>query len=127
MTNFQSQIGRYCSRSCANQAKVVDVSERFWRNVDRTQIVGCWLWRGTIGTDGYGKFWLRGKNPHAHRVAYELHSGSPVAAGMVVCHKCDTPACVRPSHLFVGTHKENSIDMVRKGRHRYGKFRGQSA
>lgn len=98
--------------------------ERFDAKVHVTD--GCWLWTAAVNSDGYGTF-NRGRDGGrrtdlAHRVAYEIAFGS-VPAGLEVCHRCDVPRCVRPDHLFVGTHGDNVRDCVGKGRlrgHRYG-------
>lgn len=89
--------------------------ERLRRNV--TKADGCWLWTGSKDKDGYGTFRRReGGLYRAHRVSYELHHGA-IPDGMIVCHRCDNPACVRPDHLWIGTHKENAEDRNEKGRH----------
>ena len=88
-------------------------SERFWEKVEKTD--GCWVWQGAGHSMKYGYFGLDGRNRLAHRVAWELICG-PIPDGLCVCHHCDTPKCVRPDHLFLGTHKQNSEDMVAKGR-----------
>lgn len=85
---------------------------------------GCWLWLGNWTQNGYGAVkhsgrWLTG----AHRLFYELHRGE-IPDGLLVCHKCDTPVCVNPDHLFLGTQSDNMRDKVRKGRH---KIRTRSA
>jgi hypothetical protein len=77
---------------------------------------GCWEWAGAAGPQGYGFIKHKdGAQLRAHRVAYELVYG-PIPPGMFVCHHCDNPGCVRPSHLFLGTQRDNMADMVAKGR-----------
>lgn len=89
-------------------------ARRFWSKVAMTQH-GCWLWQATTMIDGYGQFGVDGRVELAHRVAYELLAG-PIPDGLYVCHRCDTPSCVRPSHLFLGTPQDNVDDMHAKGR-----------
>jgi len=94
--------------------KCVPIAVRFWSKVHK-QPGGCWLWVGATNSDGYGKLWNGHKTTDAHRVSWEISNG-PVPAGMCVLHKCDNPPCIRPSHLFLGSNQENSLDMKRKGR-----------
>jgi len=85
---------------------------------------GCWLWSGSCDTSGYGLFRLNGKLEKAHRVSYKQYK-SKIPDGMLVCHTCDTPNCVNPMHLFLGTHKDNSEDRDNKGRGRLPYQSGQ--
>ena len=91
--------------------------QRFWEKIEKTD--NCWLWSGWRDRDGYGKISISGTTRKAHRVSYELHFGS-IPDGMHVLHKCDTPACVCPAHLFLGTHADNMRDRVSKGRSKGG-------
>lgn len=84
------------------------VEVTFWTRVKKKP--GCWEWIGTMNRN-YGRF----RGDQAHRVAYQLQVG-PIPDGMLVCHKCDNPKCVRPSHLFLGTYQDNMSDKVLKGR-----------
>lgn len=80
--------------------------------VDET--TGCWLWLGDK-RNGYGSVWVNGKRTYAHRAVFELYK-RPLLAGEHVCHRCDTPACINPDHLFAGTRTINAKDMWSKGR-----------
>lgn len=73
---------------------------------------GCWLWCGRSRTNGYGMY----RGMAAHREAYRRAFG-PIPAGMVVRHRCDTPACVNPNHLLIGTQADNLRDIVARRRH----------
>jgi hypothetical protein len=88
--------------------------DRFWAKVDTSG--DCWEWRAYRRVEGYGQFTVRkGYFVSAHTVSYALANG-PIPAGMVICHRCDNPPCVRPMHLFLGTPSDNAKDMVAKGR-----------
>lgn len=83
---------------------------------------GCWEWRGTKNADGYGTIFngTYGKNKSPRRsitsrVSWEHHYG-PIPEGLLVCHTCDNPPCIRPDHLFLGAPRVNSHDMVNKRR-----------
>lgn len=76
---------------------------------------GCWLWYLATSDAGYGSFRMNGKTVLAHRKFFERANG-PIPRGPHVCHKCDTPQCVNPDHLFLGSASDNMKDMHRKGR-----------
>jgi hypothetical protein len=95
-------------------------ARRFWAYVDRKGDEECWLWRGCT-SDGYGRFTLYKRGVNAHRVSYAIANNGVPELG-VICHRCDTPGCVNPRHLFCGTHKDNALDCTRKGRHSRSKF-----
>jgi hypothetical protein len=76
---------------------------------------GCWLWKGSTITDGYGQMCYRGKPERAHRLMYTLTYG-PIPAALVVMHSCDVRHCVNPAHLSLGTQQANIRDAVDKGR-----------
>ena len=109
---------------------------RFWNKVSKTD--ECWLWKGRKNGHGYGIAdlpWRCGKpqpRQRAHRVAWTISNGNlpddtrwGSSRGTLVLHRCDNPACVRPSHLFVGTQTDNNADMRAKGREGRPETRGE--
>lgn len=95
------------------------VEERFWRFVEKSD--GCWLWIGNKSKAGYGRISVGTKSlgyVQSHRLSWEIHNKKSIPNGLVVMHKCDNPSCVNPDHLSVGTYKENTQDMISKGRKR---------
>ncbi len=98
----------------------------FFQKVDK--IAGpaeCWPWKGAKDRKGYGVTSINGKFFLAHRASYFFSRGS-VDAKLKVCHTCDNPPCCNPSHLFQGTSKDNSDDMVSKGRQSRGDSHAQA-
>ncbi len=95
------------------------LAARFWKKVLKTD--DCWLWLGARDRRGYGYFSVGPAATRrtfcAHRIAVALNGRIP-GDDQMVCHHCDNPQCVRPDHLFLGTHSDNMQDMHAKGRGR---------
>jgi len=90
------------------------VTERFWEKVDKRGPSQCWNWMG-CKKGKYGGFRFRGKMVRTHRVAFELCIG-PIPPTQNCLHKCDNTMCVNPSHLLLGTQKQNVADMFARKR-----------
>jgi hypothetical protein len=115
-----SGFGLYCSRAC----RVDRIRAETVRNYTTENETGCWIWNHNKNRNGYGTVVYNSKRWLAHRLSYHLLV-SKVTNTMVVCHHCDTPPCINPAHLFVGTNLDNIRDAVNKGRmHRGEKTHG---
>lgn len=103
--------GRFCSLKC-----------RFLDKIEKTET--CWIWKAGKNKNKWGKrygtFQMGEKLMLAHRVSYELFKGK-IPKGKLVCHQCDNEVCVNPSHLWLGSYKDNMKDMVYKKRGNYVK------
>lgn len=112
----------FCSGVCRDDARTM-TPDKFWSRVDFNgpipehcpELGPCWLWTGAVHTHGYGMC----RSPdrtliRAHRLAFCFDTGREPELN--VLHKCDRRICVRPSHLFEGTHKDNIQDCIEKGR-----------
>jgi hypothetical protein len=119
--------GKYCSRICAGAAKA---AARPAPDYDALKAAledglipepntGCMLWDGRAHSEGYGILEQHGRRYYAHRLALRF-AGTDVPKGACVCHRCDTPACANPAHLFLGTKGDNIRDAATKGRVRRG-------
>ena len=113
----QHQI--HCSRECVS----LPLADKFWPKVHKTE--SCWIWTAAQGPNGYGEFNHQKKHMQAHRVSWALHFGA-IPAGLRVLHRCDNRLCVRPDHLFLGTAKDNTTDMLQKEREARGKMLPQA-
>lgn len=97
------------------QVHGVSLRERFETYVKKAD--GCWKWLGYCDQNGYGRLNVKGRPQLASRISFLLYRGD-IPDGKYVCHKCDTPSCTNPDHLFLGTQADNVADMHKKGRDR---------
>jgi hypothetical protein len=98
---------------------------RFWRKVAKSD--ECWIWTASVDGSGYGQINVGGMNWRAHRMAWTLLRGL-IPDGTCVLHNCpggDNPRCVNPDHLFLGSMRDNTQDMLHKGRDGHGQSPGQ--
>jgi hypothetical protein len=133
-----SLLGHTCDvETCMNPVHLLQISQKdvkrkhstpedFWKRVNKNgpvinkKLGRCWNWTGgTYKKDGYGQVHYQGAAFVASRLAWTLER-SEIPPDTLVCHKCDNRLCVRPSHLFLGKPKDNTTDMMNKGRHKGG-------
>lgn len=113
------KLGKQCGASVLTRVQAApknsyaNADAWFWPRVDRSK--ECWPWRGPWDINGYGNVQYAGYWQKAHRVAYQLAVGR-IPAGLCVLHACDNPPCVNPAHLWCGTKKQNTQDMMLKRR-----------
>ena len=99
--------------------------ERFWKWVEVRGSGECWEWKGGhTGDAKYGWYSTATLRILAHRLSWIINKGTDPGF-LFVCHTCDNPPCVNPSHLFLGTNYDNVQDMCRKGRHSFGLQKGE--
>ena len=108
MTTTQSPTGK------------AGVGARLERAIEYEPNTGCWLSR-MAGPNGYAQMKIGGRSTLVHRASWEIHRG-PIPSGSWVLHRCDTPPCCNPDHLFLSSPADNSADMARKGRFAGGKM-----
>lgn len=106
-----------------------EIYTRFWQKVNKFGPVyeplktRCWVWIAAKDYEGYGAFNGKPLSKRSHRASWELSIGV-IPEGLCVLHKCDNPSCVNPAHLRLGSNKDNTLDMIEKGRHAYGERHG---
>lgn len=100
------------------------IKKNFWRKVDKNgpipkhcpELGSCWNWLGAKNWTGYACMTVKGwHEQRANRVSWRLHRGD-IPDGIKVLHKCDNRQCTNPDHLFLGTQRDNIVDMFQKGR-----------
>lgn len=83
---------------------------------------GCLVFQAnpTCKRSGHYSQVIMGKRWSLHRFIYSMLV-APVPQHLKVCHTCDNGMCMNIDHLWLGTQRENSLDMVSKGRQAFMK------
>lgn len=106
-----------------SRRRMSDLADLYFAKIEPDLNSGCWLWAGSIGTRGYARIAVGGREVAGHRLGWEIHNG-PIPEGLFACHRCDTPACVNPRHIFLGTNQQNTADRDSKNRTARGERSG---
>lgn len=124
-SGVRSVVAGRAKSFCISATMRKPLEQRFWEKVNRTNNPSeCWNWVASKLKHGYGKISVsRSVWKLSHRISWEIAFGE-IPDGLFVCHKCDNPSCVNPNHLFVGTAKQNTQDMISKGRIATGERHG---
>lgn len=114
---------RFCTIQCVGKAEASKRRERLFEKIEKTD--GCWFWTGRLDEHGYGVVTLSSpkRTGRVHRMIWEMERG-PIPEGLSLLHACDTPRCVNPGHLSIGTQRDNMADAKRKGRMAVGAQHG---
>lgn len=97
-------------------------TDQFYSNVVYRSDSECWGWNGLKNGKGYARIQPRGHNGEfflAHRFSWTISNGENIPDGILVLHRCDNRECTNPDHLFLGTNRDNTMDMMNKGRDRH--------
>ena len=103
-----------CNNQCIKMNKACSLKCKLLGGIEKNAN-DCWIWQRRTGNNKYGYVRWLGKWISAHRASYNEFIG-PIAQDKVVCHKCDTPLCINPNHLYLATQRENILDAVKKRR-----------
>lgn len=108
------------SAKAYQEAAEYEAEKKFWGKVIGFGD-GCWFWNGETTEHGYGRFHIAKlkRQVLAHRLAWMFVYG-PIPEGLWILHRCDSPRCVNPTHLRVGTAQQNTAEMIAKGRNNQG-------
>ena len=102
----------------AGMRRTQPLEQRFWKRVDKRGPDECWPWTGAVvsKTRPYGILSIQGRSIRASRISWSLSRGETFPPSKLACHSCDNPNCVNPAHIWIGTPRDNTHDMLRKGR-----------
>lgn len=111
----------YKSKRIYNRKDYFELIKNIIINKTERNENNCWIWKGAMHKQGYGYLRFKMKNQLVHRICWIIFKGD-IPEDMKVCHRCDTPQCCNPDHLFIGTQKDNMLDRKLKGKYEKNKY-----